>query len=102
MSASCDCDRGADHEAVLATSPPPQQSPTAEWTGDFDEYSARVSEFSSIRAVAWDSPGHLPWVVVSQTPCPDVDGVAPQQANYSCRLKHLHWHAASGQRWSPA
>jgi hypothetical protein len=84
----------------LADLAPPQEPSVANRTGNHDEYSARVAEYPQIRSVAWDSPGHLPWVEVSQTPCPDIDGQPSQQANYQCRLRHIHWGAADGQRWS--
>lgn len=99
MSAPCDCGAGADHEAVLRPPAPLPLRPAAAWTGRFAEHSALVCEFSQIRATAWDSPGHMPWVTVSQTPCPDVDGGETQHANYQCRLRHVHWDAVAGQDW---
>ncbi len=54
------------------------------WGGNFEEYSALLCELPKVRTMAWDSPGHMPWVGVSLTPCPDVVGAPIRLENYSC------------------
>jgi len=90
MTAPCDCPAGTDHD-VGPDAAPPTERRTSAWWGDFRECSALLCELPEVRTMAWDSPGHMPWVGVSLTPCPDVDGAPIRLENYSCRLKHLHW-----------
>ena len=61
--------RPGGHADQLPPQPPaPPSVRVGGWTGAFDEITAKLSEFPTVRTLGWDSPGHLPWVAVSQTP----------------------------------
>jgi hypothetical protein len=66
-------------------------------TGDWREHSAWHAERP--HTAVWDRPDHLPYVAVSQTPCPTVDlGQADPEvrlfSGYMCRRGHIHPYSA--------
>lgn len=64
-------------------------------TGPWYEASATRAEYPD-REAYWDLPGHLPWVVVAQTPCPGATEPAVpahKAVSYLCRHKHVHTKA---------
>lgn len=72
------------------------------------DHGTRACEEPEVAAV-WDRPDHLPWVVVSQTPClredfgradPVLESWA-KPVHHTCRLKHVHTgsrHDVIGER----